>query len=826
MGELWRRLWYLLNRSRFERELRDEMEAHRARLTAKGDEGPRFGNTLRLREEARDAWGWTWFDHLVQDSSFACRLLVRTPVFTLTAVAVLAVGVGLNLAAFQVLDAVALSWLPIRSPETLVRLYRTSPRGSSTSFSYPSFDFYRRNASALTGSIGLVYDAVTLADDEAHRVDAEFVTTNLFSDLGETPLAGRLLDRQDDSPDAPAVIVLSERIWRSRFGADAAIAGRALRVNGQPFTVAGVVADTFVGVEHRFASVWMPIAQHRMAFPGSTMLDDWKGNPVRFYARVRPGAAPSAVEAELKPAVRELAASHPEDLWKDEWLSVHPAGRYVSFAEAGVGVALIAALVGLVLVAACMNLGLLVLARTLGREREFAIRLSVGATRGRIVRQLLTEHLLLGTLGAATACLIATRISTAVMSTIGSSGLRPHFNARALLVAAALAVVSSLIFGFAPAWQSMRPAAERRMRLRSVLVGLQVAAASALLIVSGLLVRGVTRIVRVPLGFEYRQTLMADPGLSSYGMTPGAAQGYWRSVEARMREVPGVRNVALTSLPPFGNRVTINRELTIFYHVTPAFFDTMRIPLTHGRVFRDGEADVAIVSETLARRHWPGEDPIGKTYEGRTVIGVSGDARTVRINEGGATECYMPIQPEQLAGAVMVVRVDGAPARAAGTVRAVARGGDERLMPSVVLLEDALEEKLEAPRQLALIASALGGCSLLLAVTGLAGMIAFTVSQRLREIGVRVALGARPAHIVRAIARQFTRPIVVGAIAGSALAALAGTVLSREMFGVSRLDPVAHGGALLLFALVAAVAALPSVRRAVRVDPVQMLRHE
>ena len=235
---------------------------------------------------------------------------------------------------------------------------------------------------------------------------------------------------------------------------------------------------------------------------------------------------------------------------------------------------------------------------------------------------------------------------------------------------------------------------------------------------------------------------------------------------------------------------------------------------------------MAIVSETLAHRHWPGEDPIGKTYEGRTVIGVSGDARTVRINEGAATECYMPIQPEQLAHAVMVVRVDGAPARAAGTVRAVARGGDERLMPSVVLLEDALEEKLEAPRQLALIASALGCCALLLAVTGLAGMVAFTVSQRLREIGVRVALGARPAHIVRPIARQFTRPIVVGAIAGSALAALAGTVLSREMFGVSRLDPVAHGGALLLFALVAAVAALPSVRRAVRVDPVQMLRHE
>ena len=826
MGELWRRLWYLLNRSRFERDLREEMDAHRAQLTMTGDAGPRFGNTLRLQEEARDEWGWAWLDRLLQDLRFAVRLLVRTPIFTVTAVVVLALGVGLNLAAFQVVDTVALSWLPIRSPETLVRLNRSSPRGTSTSFSYPAFDFYRTHGSPLTAAIGLAYDAVTLGDDEAHRVDAEFVTSNLFSDLGETPLAGRLLDRQDEADAAPAVIVLSERTWRSRFGSDPAIVGRPLRVNGHPFTVVGVVADTFVGVEHRFASVWMPIAQHGVAFPGSTMLEDWKGNPVRFYARVSPGTTPAAAEAELKPVVRALGAQRPDDVWKDEWLSVRPAGRYTSFAEAGAGFALIAALAGLVLVAACMNLGLLVLARTLGREREFAIRLSVGATRGRIVRQLLTEHLLLGLVGAAAACFVATEVSRAVLSLLGTSGLRAHFNLRSLLVAAALAIVSSLIFGFAPALQTMRPAVERRLRLRSVLVGLQVAAASALLILSGLLVRGVTRIVRVPLGFEYRQTLMADPGLGSYGMTPGAAQAYWRGVEARMREVPGVRNVALTTLPPFGNRVTVNNERTIFYHVTPAFFDTMRIALRRGRVFRQGEPGVALVNETLSRRHWPGEDPIGKTYEGRSVIGVTADARTVRINEGAATECYMPIQPNQLADAVMVVRVDGAPVSAAGFVRAVARGGDVRLMPSVVLLEDALEEKLEGPRRFAVVASALGICALLLAVTGLAGMVAFTVSQRLREIGVRMALGARPAHIVRAIAVQFTRPVIAGAVAGSAIAALAGTVLSREMFGVSQLDPLAHGGALLLFALVAAAAAFPPVRRALRVDPVQMLRHE
>jgi hypothetical protein len=270
----------------------------------------------------------------------------------------------------------------------------------------------------------------------------------------------------------------------------------------------------------------------------------------------------------------------------------------------------------------------------------------------------------------------------------------------------------------------------------------------------------------------------------------------------------------------------VNAERTIVYHVTPAYFDTLQIPVRRGRVFAAGEPGVVLVSEALARRRWPAGNAIGESYQGRTVIGVVGDARTVRVGEPSATECYFPIDARQVADGVVVVRVDGAPGRAAATVRAVMRAEDPRLRPSVVLLRDAFEEKLAGPRQFALVASALGLCALLLAVTGLGGMVAFTVSQRLREIGVRVALGARPLQLVRAIARQFTVPVVCGAVSGSALAAGAGVILSRELFGVSGLDPLAHGGALLLFALVAAAAAAPSLRRALRIDPVQTLRHE
>jgi predicted permease len=459
--------------------------------------------------------------------------------------------------------------------------------------------------------------------------------------------------------------------------------------------------------------------------------------------------------------------------------------------------------------------------------REFAIRLSVGASRSRIIRQLLTEHLLLGVLGAAAGCFVAVEVARAFVAVSGApGGLAPHFNLRALAVAAALAVVASVAFGFAPAWQALRPAVSRRLRIRSVLVGVQVAAASVLLIVSGLLVRGVTRIVSVPLGFEYRQTLLADPSLNSHGMGPAAAQAHWQTVDARVRAVPGVVAAALTTLPPFGNRVTINNERTVFHHVTPSYFETMRIAVRRGRVFTDGEAGVVLVSETLARRRWPGADPIGQIYEEATIVGVVADARSVRVGEQSATDCYFAIESKQLAGAVMVIRVQGAARAAAATLRAAARGDDERLTPSVTLLEDALEARLESPRQAALIVSMLGICALSLAVVGLGGMVAFSVSQRLREIGVRVALGARPIHLVRAIGRQFVTPIVCGALAGSVLAAGVGTVMARDLFGVSRLDPLAHGGALLLFAIVAAGAALPSLRRALRVDPVTTLRHE
>lgn len=823
MREMLRRLWFLLNRSRFERELREEIEAHRAMM--RGGEAP-FGNSLRIRDESIDAWGWRWLEHLAQDLRFGARLLWRAPAFTLAAVAVLALGVGVNLAAFQLFDRLALSPRPIRDPQTLVTLHRRSPASTSTAFSYPAFAFHREHTTRLTGAMALATTEVTIGDDDARHVRAAFVSGNYFAEAGGTPLAGRLLDPADESPNAAAVAALGEDLWRSVFASDAEVVGRVVRVNGQPVTVVGIVPRSFVGVNDYAPAVFMPITQHGAAFPGSTLLSDWKGGAVQFFGRVAGGGAAEA-EADLRRSVDALRAERPADVWQDEWLEVRGAGRMVALDEAAPAFALIGALVGLLLVAACMNLGLLVLARTVMRDREFAIRLSVGATRPRLARQLLTEHVLLGLLGAAAGCVVAVQTSAVLFYMTGNpAGVQPQFNARTVVIAVVLALVSAIVFGFAPIWQTLRPAASRRFRLRSLLLGSQVMAAMTLLVVSGLLVRGITRVVRVPLGFDYRQTLVAAPDLESHGASPEAAASYWQRVDARLRQAPGIRNVALSSLPPLGNRVTINNERTVFYDVTPSFFDTLGITVLRGRIFTAGEPRVVVVSQSLAGRRWPGEDALGQTYDGDTVIGVVNDARSVRLSEGGASECYRAIQVKEMPGAVLVARTDGPPRAALASVRSIMQSEDARVMPQVTALEDSFAEKLTGRRQAAELVSVLGACALLLAVTGLGGMVAFTVSQRRREIGLRLALGARPVHVLRAVISQFGVPLGIGAAAGSVVAALAGTVLSAELFGVSSLDPLAHAGAIVLFAGVTMLVALPALRRAIQVDPVQALKHE
>lgn len=827
MGELWRRIYYLLNRSRLERELRDEMAAHRELL---GEDAPRFGNTLRLREEARDAWGWAWWDRLTQDLVFAARILRKSPAFTLTAVAVLAVGVGLNLAGFQVLNAIAWRPLPVSDPDTLVRFQRRSPSSTGSSFAYPVLAYYREHATVLTAAMGILDARVALEGMSTRDVSVEFVTPNYFRELGGRTAQGRLLDPDNDGrTDAEPVVVLSHALWSSRFGASPEIVGRTIRINGRPFTVVGVAGESFVGLSRGTPSAWLPISTQPYAFPGSDALTNFTGAPVDFYGRLSPGVTVRGAEDGLRGLAATLSREHPGVMWKDEYVGVLPAGRFVTLNEKTAPViALASAFTIVLLLAACANLGTLMLARGISREREIAIRLSVGATRGRIIRQLLTESALLAALGtAAGLALSATGARVFLAYVQAPSFLQPQLDFRVLACGLLLGGLAVAMFGAAPALQAIKLRSSRA-RARSVLLAVQVAAGCVLLVVSGLLLRGLHNVANRPLGFDYTEHIVIDPGLTANGFKPAAARAYWTDLRGRVESAPRVTRTALTSLAPLGRKSATGRNpngtIVYFHEVEPSLFDVMGIPLLAGRRFEPGEAGVAVVSESFARAVWPGRNPLGQTHDDHTVVGVSGNAATLALNSQDVTEFYRPIRERDLAEAVMIVRVDGDPVPALPAIVAAARATDPRVAPSVATLQDGFDEKVGSTRRLAAVVGALGGVALTLAAIGFAGLLAFTVSQRTREIAICIALGARPPQVARAVLRQFAVPVGCGVAAGMVAAALLSMALRRELLGISYMDPISYAGAVAVFVLTALASAAGPIRKAIRVAPIDALR--
>jgi predicted permease len=823
-GELWRRVHYLLHRSRLERELAEEMATHRA---LGGDGARPFGNTRRLREEAADAWGWSWWDHLRQDVRFGSRMLRHSPVFTLTAIAILAIGVGINLGAFQILNSVALSPLPVRDPDSLIRFTRRSTQGTAASFSYPALDFYARHNTVLASSMGLVRTLVALESDTSRRVPMQFVTANYLAELGGVPALGRLLDgARDDAPDAEPVVVLTYSLWQARFGSDPAIVGKTIRINAQPFTVAGVMPPSFVGLTGRSAQGWIPIAKHPYAFPGSDLLTNVRDNAVTFFARMKPGLGLRAAQDGMRPAAAALRQRGPDAALQNEWLRAVPAGYFATFDADGIAIA--GAFTLLVLVAACANLATLVLARGFSREREIAVRLAVGASRGRLVRQLLTESAMIAALGTAAAIGVSfVAVKLTLSGTQAPTFMQPKLDLRVALFAFAMAALAAMLFGLAPALQAVKPP-NTRTRTRGFLVAAQVAAGCTLLVVASLLVRALDRVTHAPLGFDYENHVVLDPDLNANGFRGAAAHAYWSALRERLATVPGVRATSLETLPPLGNRATTtkvgNGATAYVHHVDPAYFAVMGIPLRRGRIFSANEPGAAVVSDSFAHAVWPGQDPLGQTWDGATVVGVVGNAATVSLANPDASEFYHLMDDAHLQRAVMLVRVEGDPSTALDLLISASRTVDPRVSMSAGVLREAFDLKLRMPQRMSIIVSALGGLALALAAVGLAGVVLFTVSQRLREIGIRIALGARPRDVIQAVVQQFRGPIGWGLAAGFTIAAVLSKVLQGELFGLSPLDPVSYFAAGALFVAVAVIATAGPLRRALKVDPITALR--
>ena len=847
MRELFRRLQYLLHREQYDQELAGDLEFHREMAAREGRAN--LGNELHLREEARDAWGWTWIDRGWQDLRFASRVLRKSPGFTLAAVLMLAVGIGVNVAAFGFFDLMVLRPLPVRDPATLLRFQRASNQSYASVVPYPELAFFREHTTTLSSVMGSTNSSLTM-DREERPIRAHFVTANLFTELGASAAVGRLMDAtRDEAYGADPVVVLSHAFWERHFGSDASIPGRTIHLNGKPATILGVASAGFGGLSLDDVDLWVPVTQQPYFVRGSKLLTDYsvEGAFLCMWGRLKPGYGPKAAEDELRTLAASLRPAHPNDIWENETLPSEPGGYAtgsMSGSHHGTGkkdpnflipiAALVGTLVLLILAVACGNLGSLQLARGVAREREISIRVAVGAGRGRLVRQLFTESLLLGLLGAAVGLGLGSIVLRLLMSVSGApSWLDPAPDWRVMLFAGGMGITSAIVFGLMPAFQVVR-GRHRATRMRQTLIGAQVAASCVLLIVAGLLVRALDLAAGNP-GFAYEQVITIDPSLGGHAYSPAKARTYIDALEARLRGIPGVESIGLATMPPFGNKnvtmgiVSNGRVLNIrVNNVDPNYFETLRLPLLRGRSVRRGDVDSIVISQSMASA-LPG-DPLGQLIEladkKYTVVGVAGTARVSPMQDQRDAQVYWLSSPDDLPSSALIVRTAGAPENALATVASIARAVDPEIVPQVQLMKSAFQQKLEGTQYSALAVSLLAFVSLLIACVGVVGLVAYAVSQRTREIGIRVALGAKPAHVLNVVLRQFSSPVAVGLVIGIAGAAALTRLLRGVLYGISNLDPASYLAAIAVFLVAIAAAVIAPARSALRVDPIRALRHD
>jgi len=828
---------YLLSRNRRLRELEDEMEFHRE-MTAQSGSPERkrsFGNSGLLQERAREAWGWTWIDRLLQDLRYAVRMLARSPGFTFSAVLVLAIGVGVNVAAFSAFNFALWQPLPIKNPDTLLRLQRRSPENIVGQMPYPTAIYYRDHARTLSAVLTMAGTRLEL-ENEIEPVRVNFIGANYFEELGARPAYGRFFASGiDDARNAAPTAVIGYEFWQSHFAADPTIVGRTIHVSHKQVTVVGVEPYAFPSLRGNRADIWMPVTQQPYVVEGSNMLTDISDGTVEVWGRLAPGATAKMAEAELLNLTNERRTQYPKEVWKDEYIHSDPGARMVTPQPPIVrAIAIFSALTLLILMVACANLGGLLLARGVVREHEIGIRMAIGASRKRIFRQLFTESLLLALMGSAVGLALACAAVHALnVLSDGPKWMSASPDWRVIIFTLGIAMLTSLLFGFAPALQLARQK-QRKTMARRVLVGAQVAASCVLLIVSSLLVRATQHMLYTDPGFGYEQVISISPHLDDHGYKPAAARAYLSQLTQRLRSVPGAASVSLVKIAPLGRGVTRidsktdGKTLEIYPNwVMPEFFGTMQIPILLGRNFLPDETNAVIVSQSLAQKQWPGENPIGKIYWDKDiVVGVAGNARVNALNESDAVEIYAPAQEEDMPAMSVVLRTQGAPKGLTPMCKSTVQDLDAKLFPEINLLKTGFDTQMRSLEIAVSILSGVGLLAVALAAVGIVGLVAFTISQRSKEIAIRLALGSPKSVALGAVLRQYVWPVVVGLLAGFALTAACSQWLRFILFGVNNLDPWSYAVAMGILLGVVAMAALMPARRALQLDIARALHEE
>jgi len=806
----------------------------------------------------------------MHDVRYAGRVLRKNPGFTVGAVLTLALGIGLNTSIFSIFDAMALRPVHLPGATTALTMYQDvrgavdrMMMGGPSLFSYPEYLDYRDHNHVFSGLTAYTPEFRALLDADVNPVGGQLTACDYFAVLSITPVLGRgFVPNECTGVDAGPVIVLSDAFWRSHFAGDRNVIGRVVKLNRVPLTVIGVAPPGFTGTEIEAASYWVPLSM-QWSLAGQldrkpiaenpdvawlTPIGRLRAGMTTAQARADLGIIAARRDAEYQHRVTTLSVAEPNYFGRrDKRLAIIATGTVFLVAF------------GLVLLIVCANIANFFLARATARQREIAVRLAIGASRGQIVRQLVIESLLIAIVG----CVLGMGVSLVAARSLvdfvqGLPDMRHlslaiHPDARVFAYALLLVLISACAFGLAPALHATRPdvtaalkegaeGTAARTRVRNTLVGLQVAVSTVLLITAGLLLRGLSHAERANPGFEVQHTMTMSVDFRAEGYTEQRAIAFGQQLEGSLHSIPGVTAVARAVTAPLGGRHYFGtftasgaqEQHQIQYNrVTHGFFPAVGIPLVRGRDFAPAETngDLAIVSEAAARLLWPGQDPLGKTLRGGretfTVVGVARDAEVSEL--GQAHEPYLYFSPssaDALEMGTIIVHGSAPDPTIAAALLAGALSLDHDLHLKIAPLRENMRSYIEASQVLASLSAILAGAALLLASIGIYGTVAFSVARRTREIGIRMALGAQARNVVGVVARDTMKTVLIGSAVGMTLSALVTRILTRVLFGVSPLDVVAFVGVPAVLIGIAAIASYIPARRAVTVNPLIALRSE
>jgi predicted permease len=832
-----------------------------------------FGNLALVREDSRAAWRWSWQEHLRQDVGYALRTLRKSPGFAAVAVLTLALGIGANTAIFTLIDALLLRALPVPSPGALLQVSMTpgDARESqlSESLSYPAVRVLADQRDIFAGVGGFstfTFDAGR--SDNMRKTDGAFVTGAFFEAMGVVPAAGRLLTREDDEVSAPLAAVITDRYWERAFARDPRIIGQPYRVNGRAVSIVGVTPPGFTGAHVGWvADITLPVSAVAQVRPELVTLLGPGNIWLRVLARPRAGVSLAQAAEALKLRWPELSQAAIAPTFAAErragitnarftlrpgstgWTNLRDLFRQPLY--------VLMTLVGLVMLIACANVAGLLLARGTARRKEIAIRLALGAGRGRLVQQLFTESLMLSLGGAVLGMYVAGFLSRYLVDLLATGPLKLTFDLTVtwhiLAFMAALSLATSVLFGLAPAWQATarKPVdalkavsgLPLRGRLLPFVVTAQVALCLVLLVGAGLFVQTLRNLQSLKTGFEHQGVLLVDVA----GQRP---LSFYKDALDVVRTVPGVMSASVATNTPlsgagWSEKVTIDgvtqeRELS-FLAVSPLYFQTLGTPIVRGRDFgatdEGSVARVAIVNETFARRYFPKRDPIGSHFAASVarasvdleIVGIVSDVIGNDLRAAPPATVYVPYFQVQVMSqnfSSLQVRISGPAAPLADAIRRELQPRMSGTPVEVRSLTAQVDSASVRERLVTSLATGLGVVALALAAIGLYGLLAYSVATRTREIGIRVALGANSLGVVTLVLRQGARLALSGIAIGVVAAAALSRFVDGMLFGLTPLDPATFVGVSVLLATTAFLASCIPARRAMRVDPIISIRAE